>query len=66
MLFDHLVRARQHVERNRQADLLGGSQIDDELELRGLFHRKIRRLDTLEDLIDVNGDAPVAVRESAP
>ena len=35
---DHLVRPRQHVRRNRQADLLGGFQIDHELELRRLFH----------------------------
>ena len=32
---NHPVRPRQHVRRNRQADLLGGFQIDDELELVG-------------------------------
>ena len=31
--FDHFIRSRQHVGRNRQTDLLRGFQIDDELEL---------------------------------
>src|SRR5262245_5755045 len=29
---DHLIRPCQHIGRNRKADLLGGLQIDDELE----------------------------------
>ena len=41
MSSDYLVRPREHVRRNRQADLLGRLQINDELELRRLFHRKI-------------------------
>src|SRR6266542_5148248 len=32
-LFNDLVRPRQHVRRDRQADLLGGFQIDYQLEL---------------------------------
>jgi len=39
--FNHLVRPRQHIGRNRQADLLGRLQIDDELELLGLFHGQV-------------------------
>jgi hypothetical protein len=35
--FDDFIRARQHVRRDRQADLLGRFQIDDELELLRLF-----------------------------
>jgi hypothetical protein len=35
---DHLIRSGQHVGRNREADLLGGFQIDDELKLRRLFY----------------------------
>ena len=34
----HLIRPRQHVWRNRQADLLGRFQIDDELEFYWLLH----------------------------
>jgi hypothetical protein len=30
-LLDHLIRTRQHVGRNRQTDLVGVFQIDDEL-----------------------------------
>ena len=38
---NHLVRPIQQRLRNRQADLLGCFQIDDELELLRLLHRKI-------------------------
>jgi hypothetical protein len=41
VLLDHLIRPRQHVGRNRQADLLGRFQIDDELELCRLLHRQV-------------------------
>jgi hypothetical protein len=37
---DHSIRSHQHIRRNRQADLLGGFEIDDELELLRLFHRE--------------------------
>ena len=36
-LLDHLVRPRQHVGWNRQADLLRRVQIDDELKFLPLF-----------------------------
>jgi hypothetical protein len=32
-ILDHLVRPRQHVGRNRQANLLGSFEIDDEIDL---------------------------------
>jgi hypothetical protein len=35
---DHFICPRQHIRRNRQTDLLGRFEIDDELELRGLFY----------------------------
>ena len=35
--FDNPVRSRQHIGWNRQADLLGGFQIDHQLELRRLL-----------------------------
>ena len=35
---DHLVRPRQHVRWNRQADLLRGFKIDDQLELIDCLH----------------------------
>src|SRR5262245_60038358 len=36
---DHLISPHQHIRRNREADLLGGFEIDDELELLRLLHR---------------------------
>src|ERR1041385_742260 len=38
---DYPVRPRQHVRRNREADLLRGFQVDHELELRRLFDGKV-------------------------
>jgi hypothetical protein len=40
-LLDYLIRSRQHIRRNGQADLLCGFQVDDELELHGLLHRQV-------------------------
>src|SRR5215831_16215332 len=54
---DHLIRSRQHVRRNRKADLLGGLQIDDELELRRLLHREISRLGAFQNLVHIRGSA---------
>src|SRR5262245_6145296 len=36
---DHFIRPRQHIRRNRYADLLCGLEIDDEFKLRGLLNR---------------------------
>jgi hypothetical protein len=36
-LLDHLIRSREHIRWNRQTDLLGSFQIDDQLELRRLL-----------------------------
>ena len=38
--FDHLIRPVEHGLRNRQADLLRGLEIDDELKLRRLLKGK--------------------------
>ena len=40
-LTNHPVRPRQHIWWNRQADLFGGLQVDDEFELDRLLHGKI-------------------------
>jgi hypothetical protein len=34
-LLDYLIRPRQHVRRDRQADLLSGLEVDDEIKLDG-------------------------------
>src|SRR5262245_12683911 len=54
VLLDHIVRPRQHVRRNRQADLLCCFQIDDKLELFGLFHREIGRLGTFQNFVHIS------------
>ena len=41
---DHSIRSRQHVRRNRQADIFGRFQIDHELELCRLLHRQVRAI----------------------
>jgi len=48
---NHLVRSRQHIWRNCQADLLGGFEIDDKFELFGLLGGYIRRFCIFEDFV---------------
>ena len=50
LLLNDFVRSRQHVRRNRQADLLRRLQINHQLKLRRLFDWQIGRLGTLQDL----------------
>ena len=57
---NHLIGPHQHVGRNRQADLLGGLQIDHKLELRRLLNGKIRGLGAFKDFVDVEGSATFA------
>src|SRR5262249_49860096 len=57
VLPDHLIRPRQYVRRNGEADLLRGFEIYDELKLRRLLYWKIPRLCAFEDLIDISGSA---------
>src|SRR5215468_4820530 len=56
-LLDDLVRPRQHRRRDREAERLGGLEVDHQLELRRLLDRKVSGLGTLEDLVDVEGGA---------
>ena len=51
------VRSRQHVRWNRETDLLGRFQVDDELELFGLFHREIGGLGAFQNPVHVSGSA---------
>ena len=44
-----------HDQRHREAECLRRFEIDDEFELRGLLHRKLGGLLTLEDAIDIEG-----------
>src|SRR5262245_21912199 len=59
--FDDSIRPRQHVRRDRQPDLLGSFEINHELELHGLLHRKIGGLGTFENLGHIYCGAAVQV-----
>jgi hypothetical protein len=63
---DHLIRPVQHGLRNRQTDLLCRLEINHQLKLRGLLHRKIGGFGSLQDSVHVICDAPVAVRKVGP
>ena len=41
--------------------MLGGFQIDNQLELRRLFHREVGGLSALKNLVDVGGGLPVQI-----
>src|SRR6266850_2869653 len=56
---DHSIRSRQHVGRDRQADLLSRFQVDDELELLRLLHGEIGGLCASEHLIHIRSRTPV-------
>jgi hypothetical protein len=47
--FDHLVGASAQVERYRDAERLGGFEVDDHLDFCDLLDRQISRLIALED-----------------
>jgi hypothetical protein len=53
VLLNHLVRSRQDVRRNGQADLFGCFEIDHELELGRLLDRQVGRLGSPENFVNV-------------
>jgi hypothetical protein len=57
-LLDHLIRARQHVRRNCQADLFGGFQIDHQLELRRLLYGQVGGFGTFQDSVQLEVERP--------
>ena len=56
--FDQLVGAQEERLRNRQADLLGGLEIDHQHEFGRLLDGEIGGLGALQDPIDVGGASP--------
>src|SRR4030095_714765 len=63
---DDSVCSRQNIGRNRQADLLSGLKIDDELELDRLLYRQISGFRALEDPVHVpSSSVAVAVSVGA-
>src|SRR5882724_10635368 len=58
-----LIGALQERWRDRQPDRLRGSEIDDQLELRGLFNGEVRGFGALEDATDVRGGPALQVKK---
>src|SRR5207245_5241188 len=59
-LFEHVVGPQQECLLDREAERLGGLQVDDQLELRRLLDREVGRLGPLENLVSVDGGTPEA------
>src|SRR5262245_55670855 len=53
-----MVREEQQRWRNREAERLGGSCVDDQFERRRLLDREVGRPGTLENLVDVQARVP--------
>src|SRR5512147_3017942 len=57
-LSNYSVRPRQHIRRNRQADLLRSFQVDDQLELLRLLDGQVGGLGAFENLVHEVSGAP--------
>src|SRR5262245_39269849 len=57
----HSIRSCQHIRRNRQADLLGGFQVDNELKFLRLLHRQVGSLGAFQNLVYIGGGPAIQV-----
>src|SRR5712691_2560521 len=57
-LLDDLVREDQEGWWHRDPECLGGLEVEDQLELRGLLDRQVARLRPFQELVDKDGGAP--------
>src|SRR5437764_11667310 len=64
-LLDHFVGTAEQRQREREAERLGGLEIDEQLDLRGLLHRQVRRLLALEYPASLDAALTVPVRNAA-
>src|ERR1051325_1036344 len=60
---NHFGRFREHFGRDRYTDLLGGLEVERQIEFGGLHERKFPGFFALKDLIDVFGGAPREIRQ---
>src|SRR5262249_60805896 len=65
LLYD-LIRPQQRRRWDAEAQRLGGLEVDDELELRGLLDGKVGRLGAPEDTVDEGGDLSIQLCEHRP
>src|SRR6266481_3751067 len=52
---NHLIRPLQERRRDREAQVLGGLEVDEQLELGGLLSRQVGWLGAIGNLVDVRG-----------
>src|SRR5271165_4424165 len=62
-LVDHLVGKREQLVRDRQAEHLGGREIDGKIKFGRLLNRYVGGLRTAQNFIDKLGRTPKQVRE---
>jgi hypothetical protein len=60
---DHLARLQQDRFRNGEAEQPRRLQVDEQVELRGLLHRQLGRVGSLQDLGHVGGGPSVRIDE---
>src|SRR5215468_6582608 len=60
---DDLIRPQQQRLRDGEPERLGGLEVDDQRELRGLLDRQVTGLGALEDLVDIDSGAPPQISE---
>ena len=58
-LANYFIRPRQHVGRNRHADLIRGFQIEKKLEFRRLLDRQIGRFEALHDFVHMTRSSAI-------
>jgi hypothetical protein len=60
-LFDHLVGIGEQWRRHVEAERLGGSQIDDEIEFGRLLYRQISRFGTSQYPVNIRDNWPTEI-----
>ena len=64
--FNHLGRLIENIRRDRNAELLGRLEVDDEIEPGGLLHWQAGRGSTFQDFVHVIRGTPVDIDQVGP